>query len=390
MIINIARRLGETKEYYFSVKLQEIREMVSQGKDVINMAIGSPDMAPSEATIAAMIEHVKNKTLHDYPPYKGLPQLRQAIAKWSADTYKIALDPEFEILPLIGSKEGITHLSLTFLDAEDEALVPELGYPAYRAVTEMVGARARTYLLQEDNGWAPDLDDLEKQDLSKVKLMWLNYPHMPTGATASLDIFESLVAFARKHRILLCHDNPYSLVLNTSRPTSIFQAEGAKEVAVELNSFSKSHNMAGWRIGWMAGAREYIDAVFKVKTNVDTGIFKPLQLAAAKALENPAEWHEQRNAVYGKRRGLALEILKTLGCTVDENQTGMFLWGKLPEGVKAEKFIDHLLYNYHIFISPGFIFGPKGEKYIRASLCIDEDKLNAVKDRLKNFESVTL
>ena len=390
MIIDIARRLGETKEYYFSVKLQEIREMISQGKDVINMAIGSPDMAPSEATIAAMIEHVKNEKLHDYPPYRGLPQLRQAIARWSADTYGVALDPEREILPLIGSKEGITHLSLTFLDAEDEVLVPELGYPAYRAVTEMVGAKARNYMLLEHKGWTPDIEGLEKQDLSKVKLMWLNYPHMPTGATASREVFERLVGFARKHNILLCHDNPYSLVLNTEKPTSIFQVDGAKEVAVELNSFSKSHNMAGWRIGWMAGAGDYIDAVFKVKTNVDTGIFKPLQLAAAKALENPPQWHDQRNAVYRKRRDLALEILKILGCTVDESQTGMFLWGKLPEGVQAEKFIDHLLYTYHIFIAPGFIFGPKGANYIRASLCIDEEKLGDVKTRLKNFESIPL
>lgn len=386
MIVNLARRLGETKEYYFSVKLQEIREMVAQGKDVINMAIGSPDMAPSQATIAAMIEHVSNPKLHDYPPYKGLPQLRTAIAKWCKKTYNVSLDAENEILPLIGSKEGITHVSLTFLDPEDEVLVPELGYPAYRSVTEMIGARARSYTLLEEKNWMPDLEALEKEDLSKVKMMWLNYPHMPTGATISLQIFEQLVDFAKKNRILLCHDNPYGLVLNTSAPLSIFNVQGAKDVAIELHSFSKSHNMAGWRIGWLLAAKPYVDAIFKVKTNVDTGIFKPLQLAAAKALENPVDWHNSRNAVYARRRDIVLEILTMLKCSISPDQTGMFLWARLPEGVNAEQFIDHILYNHHVFISPGFIFGKKGEKYIRASLCIDEEKLKIVKARLQNFD----
>lgn len=386
MIASVARRLGGTKEYYFSVKLQEIREMVAQGKDVINMAIGSPDMAPSEATIASMTACIKDPKLHDYPPYKGLPQLREAIAKWCAGTYNVTIDAGHEILPLLGSKEGITHLSLTFLDPGDEVLVPELGYPAYGAVTQMIGGNVRTYNLIEEKNWMPDLEALEKENLSGVKMMWLNYPHMPTGGTISLEVFEKLVAFAKRHKILLCHDNPYAMILNSGTPLSIFNVDGAKEVAVELHSFSKSHNMAGWRIGWLMGSKAYIDAVFKVKTNVDSGIFKPIQLAAAKALENPATWHQQRNNVYAKRRHLALDILAKFGCDISSEQTGMFLWGKLPEGIHAKKLVDHLLYNYHIFVAPGFIFGKKGEKFIRASLCIDENKLKTVKARLENFD----
>ncbi len=386
MIIKTAKRLEGTKEYYFSIKLKEIRQMMADGKDVINMAIGSPDLAPSEETINTLIEHVKNPKLHDYPPYQGLPELRNAIREWCLETYGISLDAEKEILPLIGSKEGITHLSLTFLDPGDEVLVPELGYMAYRSVTEMVGAKARFYKLDEANNWRPDISSLKKEDLSKVKLMWINYPHMPTGATLDKEGFKELISFAKRHKILLCHDNPYALVLNSNKPVSILGFPGAMEVAVELHSFSKSHNMAGWRIGWLAGAHEYIDPVFKVKSNVDTGMFKPLQLAAAKALKNSPAWHEERNNIYRQRRNLVFDILEILGCTFDRNQEGLFVWAKLPEGKEAKKFIDHLLYNYHIFISPGFIFGEKGKSYLRASLCIDAERLKEAKERLQKFD----
>lgn len=360
--------------------------MIAEGKDVINIAIGSPDLSPSNETIEALIEHVKNPKLHDYPPYQGLPQLRKAIKNWCLQTYGIELNEDNEILPLIGSKEGITHISLAFLDPGDEVLVPELGYPAYRAVAEMVGATARLYKLDEKKNWQPDLASLEQEDLSRVKLMWLNYPHMPTGATISREMFGQLVEFARKHKILLCHDNPYSLVLNTDDPISILSIPGAKEVAIELHSFSKSHNMAGWRLGWLAGQKDYVYTIFKVKSNVDTGIFKPLQLAAARALENPPEWHKKRNDTYRERRNIVYEILNLLGCTYDKNQVGMFIWAKLPDGTNAEDFIDHLLYNYHIFIAPGFIFGEKGKNFIRASLCVDVEILKKVKNRLGEFD----
>mgnify|MGYP002276932230 CR=1 FL=1 len=386
MIIDIAKRLGATKEYYFSVKLQEIRKMIAEGKDVINIAIGSPDLPPSEETINSLIENVKNPRLHDYPPYQGLPQLRKSIKKWCESTYNIQLDEESEILPLIGSKEGITHISLTFLDPGDEVLVPELGYPAYRAVTEMIGAIPRIYELDENNNWQPNLSALENEDLSRVKLMWVNYPHMPTGASIDINMFEKLIEFAKRHHILLCHDNPYSLVLNTNDPISILSIPGAKDVALELHSFSKSHNMAGWRIGWLAGQKDYIYNIFKVKSNVDTGIFKPLQLAAARALENTKEWHDERNETYRRRRSVAYDILDLLGCQYDRKQVGMFIWARLPEGTEAKEFIDHLLYNYLVFIAPGFIFGEKGKNYIRVSLCVDEEVLNKVKDRLSGFD----
>ncbi len=390
MIINTARRLQDTKEYYFSIKLKEIRKMISDGKDVINMAIGSPDLAPSDETISSLIEHVKNPKLHDYPPYQGLPELRHAISKWCLKTYSIDLDPEKEILPLIGSKEGITHISLTFLDPGDEVLVPELGYPAYKSVTELVGAKARLYPLDENNHWRPDLQKLASQDLSKVKLMWLNYPHMPTGGTMDEEGFKLLVDFAHANNILLCHDNPYSLILNTTKPLSILSIDGAKEVAIELHSFSKSHNMAGWRIGWLAGASEYINPVFKVKSNIDTGMFKPLQLAAAKALDNSDDWHVERNNIYLERKRIVTDILETIGCTIQENQVGMFVWAKLPANVDAKSLIDHILYNYNIFVAPGFIFGEKGNKFLRASLCIDADRLQEAKNRLQNFDISTL
>ena len=387
MIIDTADRLKTTKEYYFSVKLQEVRRMIAGGKDVINMAIGNPDMPPSKNTIEKLYESAQHPGQHGYQPYRSIPELRQAIAQWYKDVYHVTLDADTEILPLIGSKEGITHISLAFLDPGDEVLVPELGYPAYRAVTEMIGGKAVVYPMMENRGWQPDLKALDEQDLGKVKLMWLNYPNMPTGAPADRKVVENLVAFAREKRILLCHDNPYSLVLNETEPISLLSIRNARDVALELNSMSKSHNMAGWRIGWIAGAKPYLDAIIKIKSNVDSGMFKPIQLAAAEALSNPAEWHEERNREYRERREIVYEILDLLGCSYDRNQTGMFIWARIPETVNSSaKLSDHLLHRHHVFVAPGFIFGPKGDRFIRLSLCVSKETLKQVSDRLKNFD----
>jgi len=384
MIISLAKRATQAQEYYFSVKLAEVRKLLAAGHDVINMGIGNPDQAPSEATVEALKNTASLTNTHGYQSYKGIPALRQGIAQWYDRVYGVHLDPENEILPLIGSKEGITHISLTFLDEGDEVLVPELGYPAYRAVSEMVGATVIEYPLQEDNHWQPDWNAMEKLVSSKTKLMWLNYPHMPTGAPATPQLFENAVRFAQKTHLLLCHDNPYSLILNQKPPISLLSVDGAKEVAIELNSMSKSHNMAGWRIGWLSGAKEYIDAVLTIKSNVDSGMFLGIQQAAVAALQNSDEWHSAQNAVYHSRLDAAKTFLATLNCTLDERQEGMFLWAKLPENVaSAEKLVDELLYQKYIFIAPGFIFGPKGQRYIRVSLCMPAERIWQAVERLK-------
>lgn len=385
MIIEPAQRTRQTSEYYFSVKLAEVRKLIAEGHDVINAGIGNPDMMPSEQTLAALTGAAQQIQAHGYQPYTGTPAFRKAIAEYYQATYQVALDPQSEVLPLIGSKEGITHISLTFLDPGDEVLVPELGYPAYRAVSQMVGAKVAEYPLREDFGWQPDWEAMEKLVTPRTKIIWLNYPHMPTGAPATRELFEQAVAFARKHRVLLCHDNPYSLVLNKQAPISLLAVEGAREVALELNSMSKSHNMAGWRLGWIAAAKPYIDAVLKIKSNVDSGMFWALQEAAVAALQNSDEWHAARNAVYAGRLEAAEAFLRAVGCTWDAAQEGMFLWGKLPDSVpSAEELVEHLLYEKHIFIAPGFIFGPKGQRYIRLSLCIPKERLWEAVERLKN------
>jgi len=387
MIIQVADRLQKTKEYYFSSKMKELEKLRSEGRDIINIAIGNPDLMPSRSTLDELIKSVNNPELHGYPPYRGIPQFREAVSTWYLKKYKVTLNSEDEILPLIGSKEGITHISLTFVNPGDKVLVPELGYPAYRSVTEMIGGISIDYpMVETAQGWLPDFEGLEKMDLQEVKLMWLNYPHMPTGTPASTKLFESFVSFAEKHNILLCHDNPYSLILNESDPISLLSVPGAKKVAIELNSMSKSHNMAGWRIGWIAGDKEYLDEIIKIKSNVDTGMFKPLQLAAVKALENSDAWHDDRNDIYRKRKVLVYKILDQLNCVYTKNQVGMFIWARLPDGVTAVDFVDHLLYKQHIFVSPGFIFGPKGSDFIRVSLCNDVKILNKVIDRLRNFD----
>ncbi|MCE7041771.1 pyridoxal phosphate-dependent aminotransferase [Dyadobacter sp. CY312] len=384
MIIETAQRTRQTSEYYFSVKLAEVRKLIAEGHDVIHLGIGNPDMMPSEQTIDALSEAARKPLAHGYQPYVGTVTYRNAIAAYYQRTYGVTLNPTSEILPLIGSKEGITHISLTFLDPGDEVLVPELGYPAYRAVSKMVGAEVKEYPLREDFGWQPDWIAMEKLVTSRTKIMWLNYPHMPTGAPATRELFEEAVAFAKKHKILLCHDNPYSLVLNKKAPLSILSIEGAKNVAIELNSMSKSHNMAGWRMGWMAAAKPYIDAVLTIKSNVDSGMFWALQEAASAALGNSDEWHAERNAVYQGRLEAAEAFLNTLGCTWDQSQEGMFLWGKLPDSVEsAETLVNSLLIEKHVFIAPGFIFGPKGQRYIRLSLCMPKERIWEAVERVR-------
>ncbi|AEI50871.1 pyridoxal phosphate-dependent aminotransferase [Runella slithyformis] len=383
MIISLAQRATQAQEYYFSVKLAEVRKLMAAGHDVINMGIGNPDQSPSEATIAALSHSASQANSHGYQAYKGIPGFRQSIVQWYKRVYGVSLDPETEILPLIGSKEGITHISLTFLDADDEVLVPELGYPAYRAVSQMVGANVVEYPLLEDQGWQPDWEAMQSLVNSKTKLLWLNYPHMPTGAPATRELFENAVQFAKKHKILLCHDNPYSLILNQKPPISLLSVEGAKEVAIELNSMSKSHNMAGWRVGWMSGAKAYIDAVLTIKSNVDSGMFLGIQQAAVAALQNTDQWHQAQNDIYRSRLDAAKAFLKALHCTYDESQEGMFLWAKLPENVlSAEQLVDELLYQKYIFIAPGFIFGPKGQRYIRLSLCMPAERIWQAVQRL--------
>ena len=384
MIIPLAHRAGQTQEYYFSVKLAEVRKLLAAGHDVINIGIGNPDMMPSVQTLQTLADAAYRPDSHGYQSYKGTPALRQAIARFYAHTYGVDLEPETEILPLIGSKEGITHISMTFLNDGDEVLVPELGYPAYRAVSRMVGAVVNEYPLDEQRGWQPDWDLLAERVSDKTKIIWLNYPHMPTGAPASRELFERFVRFAHDHKVLLCHDNPYSLVLNQKAPISMLSVDGAREVTIELNSMSKSFNMAGWRIGWLAAAKPYIDAVLTIKSNVDSGMFKPMMDAAAVALGNSDEWHAERNAVYAGRLEAVHAFLDALHCTYTTDQEGMFIWAKLPESVaSAEKLVDELLYQKHIFIAPGFIFGPKGGRYIRISLCMPKERIWEAVNRLK-------
>lgn len=386
MIIATARRLQNVKEYYFSIKLQEIRRMREAGLDVINMGIGSPDMMPSEATIAALHQSALQPNHHGYQPYQGTSELRKAIANWYAKIYSVELNPEGEVLPLMGSKEGITHVSLTFLNPGDEVLVPELGYPAYTSVSNMVEAKIRTYPLREQD-WQPDLEAMRKEDYSRVKLMWLNYPHMPTGSPAQAEVLQQMVQLAQEKKFLLCHDNPYSLVLNQSAPLSILSLPGAKEVCLEFNSLSKSHNMAGWRVGWVSGAKEYLDEILKIKSNVDSGMFRPIQDAAVQALQNTDAWHTERNAVYAERRELVFQLLDILNCSYQREQEGMFVWAKISDDQdSSENFVNSILHKYHVFLTPGFIFGEKGDRYIRLSLCNQKNILEEAIHRVNNLE----
>lgn len=377
-----AKRLETVEEYYFSTKLRQVRQMISEGKPVLNMGIGSPDLTPPPKAIEAMVKALGDEKAHEYQSYQGLPELRKGIADFYKSQFDVALDPNIEILPLMGSKEGIMHISLAFLNEGDEVLIPDPGYPTYSSVTNLVGAKSVFYDLKEQNNWMPDLEALESRDLSKVKLMWINYPHMPTGTGGSLELFESLVAFAKRHQIVLLNDNPYSFVLNDN-PISIFQIEGAKEVALELNSLSKTFNMSGWRIGMVSGKQEFIDAILKIKSNMDSGMFYGIQKGAIEALKLGSEWFDSQNKIYKRRRKLIFQLAEKLGCTFNKEAVGMFVWAKLPFGNRSsETFIDTFLIEKNIFLTPGTIFGKNGEGYIRFSLCIPEEKIQEAIDRL--------
>lgn len=389
-MITPAQRIQQVEEYYFSLKLKEIAKMQREGKPVLNLGIGNPDQMPDSGIIETLNQASALPDTHGYQPYVGIPALREAFARWYQKHYQVTLDPESEILPLMGSKEGIMHISLAFLNPGDQVLVPNPGYPTYSAVSRLTEAEIIHYDLKEENSWQPDFEALQQLDISKVKLMWVNYPNMPTGAPADYDLFKRLIAFGQSHNILICNDNPYSFILNP-KPLSILSVPGAKEIAIELNSLSKSHNMAGWRVGMAASNAEFIKYILRVKSNMDSGMFRPLQEAAASALDLNDDWYKKINKVYARRRDLALEIMKTLNCTWDPNQTGMFIWAKVPAGeMSAKALTDDLLYKAFVFITPGFIFGSNGEQYIRISLCTSEEKLKVAFDRINNYKSNTL
>jgi LL-diaminopimelate aminotransferase len=381
MKVKPAIRTDSVEEYYFSTKLKEIDKMRNSGIDVINLGIGSPDMAPSENTINRLIEEVRKPNVHGYQSYTGVSELRKAFSDWYLKYFKVKLDPESEILPLIGSKEGIMHISMAFVNQGNEVLVPDPGYPTYTSVTNLVGGVVRKYDLKPENSWLPDFTTLEDSDLSNVKLMWVNYPHMPSGTKGSKVLFERLVVFAEKHNILLCNDNPYSFILN-NKYQSILSVEGAREFALELNSLSKSHNMAGWRVGMVAGDKEYIKNILRVKSNMDSGMLLPVQLAAAEALKNKKSWYQEINKTYSRRRKVAEGIMKIMKCTWDHDQTGLFLWGRIPDDSDSKSLTDKLLDKAHVFITPGFIFGNNGEGYVRISLCCKEEILMMAKERI--------
>lgn len=380
-MIRTADRLHTVEEYYFSKKLREVRGLLAEGRPIINMGIGSPDLMPSPQIIERIQNAVLDEGAHQYQSYQGLPELREAIASFYDSKFEVELNPSSEILPLMGSKEGIMHVSMAFLNTGDEVLIPNPGYPTYSAVTKLVGAIPKYYNLKEANGWFPDLDAIEERDLSNVKVMWVNYPHMPTGATANKVQLEKLVTFAKRNDILLVNDNPYSFVLN-DQPISILAVKGAKEVALELNSLSKTFNMAGWRVGMVLGNSDHINAILKVKSNMDSGMFYGIQKGAIEALKSGQDWFDKLNEAYGKRRDLIFKLADTLNCTYDTDAVGMFVWSKLPpESKGSEEFIDEILYDKNIFITPGTIFGSNGSGYIRFSLCVTEDKIQEAIDR---------
>jgi len=388
-----AKRLDGIGEYYFSQKLREIDELNRQGKDVINLGIGSPDLPPHPDVIRVLQEESAKPNVHAYQSYKGSPLLRKAVAAWYQQWYGVELNPDTEILPLIGSKEGIMHICMTYLDEGDGVLVPNPGYPTYRSAVKLAGGECVDYSLKEENGWLPDFAELERlvkerQAAGPIKLMWVNYPHMPTGQLPDGSLFEKLVAFGKKHNILICHDNPYSFILN-DRPMSLLSVPGAKDVVIELNSLSKSQNMAGWRVGTLAGARERIDQVLRFKSNMDSGMFLPVQLAAAKALSLGKDWYDSVNAVYRERRVKVFELLELLKCDFSREQVGMFVWAKIPAGIK-DGFVlsDTVLRGAGVFITPGGIFGPAGEGYVRVSLCSPREKFQESIDRIKKMANV--
>ena len=383
--IKPADRLSAVQEYYFSRKLKEVAQLNAEGKDIISLAIGSPDMPPSKQTIAKLCEVASQPNAHGYQPTMGTPELRNAMAEFYHHWYNVDLNPKNEVLPLIGSKEGILHVTLAFCNPGDEVLVPNPGYPTYTSLSKILGCKVINYNLKEDNGWQPDFEELEQMDLSRVKLMWTNYPNMPTGGRAQMDTYRQLVAFSRKHNIVVVNDNPYSFILNNER-LSLLQVPGAKETCIEFNSMSKSHNMPGWRVGMCLTNATFISWIMKVKSNIDSGTFRGIQLAAAEALNtNTEEWHNEANIItYRRRRDIAEEIMSTLHCTFDPSQVGMFLWGRIPDTyANVEDLTERVLHEARVFITPGFIFGSNGQRYIRISLCAKEDKMQEALSRIK-------
>ena len=377
-MIQPAERLSLVQEYYFSRKLKEVAQLNAEGKDIISLAIGSPDMPPSEQTIEKLCEVARQPNAHGYQPTMGTPELRQAMAGFYKRFYGVDLDPAKEVLPLIGSKEGILHVTLAFVNPGDEVLVPNPGYPTYTSLSKILGAKIVNYNLRPENGWQPDFDELEKMDLTRVKLMWTNYPNMPTGAPARMETYERLVRFAQEHNIVVVNDNPYSFILN-DKPLSLLQVPGAKECCIEFNSMSKSHNMPGWRVGLCAANAQFITWILKVQSNIESGTFRGIQLAAAEAYNNSDEWHRMANIeTYARRRQYAEQIMDVLGCVYDKQQVGMFLWGRIPDKYNnVEDLTERVLHEARVFITPGFIFGSNGERYIRISLCAKEEKIQA-------------
>ncbi len=369
-----ASRLDHVEEYYFSTKLKEVRALQDSGKPIINLGVGSPDLPPPPQVMTALQEALLNPGAHQYQPYRGTADFRKSIGEFYQNFYGVTLDTETEILPLMGSKEGITHISMAFLNEGDEVLIPNPGYPTYAAVSRLVGASAVFYDLSEETGWLPNFDELEKKDLTKVKLMWVNYPNMPTGVVAKKEIFQRLIAFGKKHSILIVNDNPYSFILN-EEPQSILKYATDMSGVLELNSLSKSFNMSGWRIGMLSGSEKHINSVLKVKTNMDSGMFFPLQAGAAMAMRLPQEWFREQNKIYQRRKEHIVKLANALNCSFKQDQTGMFLWCRVPGDTTSEAFVDHLLKEYHIFVAPGFIFGSQGEGYVRFSLCATEESI---------------
>ncbi len=382
-----AKRVSEIQEYYFSRRLREVAQLNAQGADIISLGIGGPDRPPHSSVISTLADEAAKPGNHSYQPYVGIPQLRQAMADWYNRWYGVTLNPDTEIQPLIGSKEGILHVSLAFLNPGDGVLVPNPGYPTYTSVSRLAQAEIFNYDLTEEGGWMPDFDALERLPLDRIKLMWINYPHMPTGTPASLELFEKIVAFGKKHNIVIAHDKPYSFILN-EKPLSLLQVDGARDIAIEMNSMSKSHNMAGWRVGMLASNPTFINWILKVKSNIDSGQFKPLMLAAVKGLEADKDWYDEVNATYASRRKVAEEIMSALNCTFDPRQKGLFLWGRIPDDeASSESLADRVLYEGRVFIPPGFIFGSNGDRYIRISLCATEENMRKALDRINKMNN---
>lgn len=382
-----ANRVSKIREYYFSRRLKEVARLNAEGHDIISLGIGGPDRPPSSDVIETLCKYARLDNTHSYQMTVGIPELRKAYADWYRRHYSVELDPDKEIQPLIGSKEGILQISLAFLNPGDGVLVPDPGYPTYTSASRLVEADVYTYDLRPENGWEPDFEALERMPLDKIKLMWVNYPHMPTGTPASAELFEKIVDFGRRHSIVIAHDNPYSFILNNN-PLSILEVPGAKDIVIEMNSLSKSHNMAGWRMAMLATNPIFLEWILKVKSNIDSGQFRPMMLATVKALEAPDSWYESLNSVYASRRATAEKIMDALGCSFDPAQRGMFLWGRIPETEEsAEALADRLLYEARVFITPGFIFGKNGERYIRISLCATEENLNRALQRIINYNN---